>query len=113
MRNTSLSATTKYIDRWYTFNEPQYCSWRFSGYPFGTILPSYNGIGDGGIRAEFLRGHYTLLAHATVSNWYHNDFNGTKPMTFKNSANWIIANSTSQADQEAVTRVNDFNIGWF
>jgi beta-glucosidase len=103
----------QYVDRWYTFNEPQYCNWRFSGYPFGTILPSYNGIGDGGVRAEFLCGHYTLLAHATVSNWYHNEFNGTKPMTFKNSANWIIANSTSLADQEAVTRVNDFNMGWF
>lgn len=34
-------------------------------------------------------------------------------MSFKNSANWIVANSTSAADQQAVQRVNDFNMGWF
>jgi beta-glucosidase len=34
-------------------------------------------------------------------------------MSFKNSANWIVANSSSTADQQAVQRVNDFNMGWF
>lgn len=103
----------QYVDAWYTFNEPQYCNWRFSGYPFGTIFPSYNGIGTGGVKARFLCGHYTLLAHAEVSNWYHNVYKGKKPMTFKNSANYIIANSSSAADKAAVGRVNDYNMGWF
>jgi WD repeat-containing protein 26 len=103
----------RYVDVWYTFNEPQYCNWRFSTYPYGTILPSYNGIGKGGTKAEFLCGHYTLLAHATVSNWYRNEFKGKKPMTFKNSANWAVANSTSAADKAALQRVNDYNMGWF
>ncbi|KAK3115684.1 hypothetical protein LTR53_004747 [Teratosphaeriaceae sp. CCFEE 6253] len=103
----------KYTSVWYTFNEPQYCNWRFSNYPYGTLLPSYNGIGTGGVKAAFLCGHYTLLAHAEVYNWYKNEYKGTKPMTFKNSANWIIPNSTSAADAEAVSRVNDYNMGWF
>ncbi|KAK0253419.1 hypothetical protein B0A54_06506 [Friedmanniomyces endolithicus] len=103
----------KYVTVWYTFNEPQYCNWRFSNYPYGTLLPSYNGIGNGGLKAEFLCGHYTLLAHAEVYQWYKNVYKGTKPMSFKNSANWILPNSTSAADAEAVTRVNDFNMGWF
>ncbi|KAK5678543.1 hypothetical protein LTS10_008987 [Elasticomyces elasticus] len=98
---------------WYTFNEPQYCNWRFSGYPYGSLLPSYNGIGTGGVKAAFLCGHYTLLAHAEVYDWYKNVFKGTKPMSFKNSANWITPNSTSAADAEAVQRVNDYNMGWF
>ena len=104
----------KYTTVWYTFNEPQYCNWRFSQYPYGTILPEYNGIGKGGgVRAEFLCGHYTLLAHAEVYNWYKNVFKGTKPMTFKNSGNYILPNSTSAADAEAVQRVYDYNLGWF
>ncbi|KAK4540488.1 hypothetical protein LTR36_009126 [Oleoguttula mirabilis] len=104
----------KYTTAWYTFNEPQYCNWRFSQYPFGTILPDYNGVGKGGgIRAQYLCGHYTLLAHAEVYKWYKNVYKGTKPMTFKNSANYVLANSTSAADAEAVQRVNDYNMGWF
>ncbi|KAK4551840.1 hypothetical protein LTR86_010836 [Recurvomyces mirabilis] len=103
----------KHVTAWITFNEPQYCNWRFSNYPFGTILPSYNGIGKGGLRAQYLCGHYTLLAHAEVYKWYKNEYKGSKPMTFKNSANYIIANSSSAADQEAVGRVNDYNMGWY
>ncbi|EMC91873.1 glycoside hydrolase family 1 protein [Baudoinia panamericana UAMH 10762] len=104
----------KYVTAWYTFNEPQYCNWRFSTYPYGTILPDYNGIGvGGGLRARFLCGHYTLLAHATVYKWYKEVFGGTKPMTHKTSANYILPNSSSAADAEAVTRQYDFDIGWF
>ena len=82
-----------------TFNEPQYCNWRFSTYPFGTILPSYNDIGEGGPKARFLCGHNTLLAHAEVYHWYKNVFKGTKPMTLKHSSNYFIGNSTSEEDQ--------------
>jgi beta-glucosidase/6-phospho-beta-glucosidase/beta-galactosidase len=108
-----ISRYDKYVHAWITFNEPQYCNWRFSNYPFGTILPSYNGIGKGGVKARFLCGHNTLLAHAEVYDWYRNEFKGTKPITMKNSANYVIANSTSDADKEAVGRVNDYNMGWF
>lgn len=103
----------KYVTAWITINEPQYCNFRFANYPYGTILPSYNGIGTGGVRAEFQCGHWTLLAHATVYKWYKNEFKGTKPMTMKNSANYILPNSTSAEDLEAVKRVNDYNLGWF
>jgi beta-glucosidase/6-phospho-beta-glucosidase/beta-galactosidase len=108
-----ISRYDQHVHAWVTFNEPQYCNWRFSNYPFGSILPSYNGIGKGGVKARFLCGHNTLLAHAEVHDWYRNVFKGTKPMTMKNSANYIIANSSSDADQEAVGRANDFNMGWF
>jgi beta-glucosidase len=103
----------QYVHAWVTFNEPQYCNWRFSTYPFGTILPSYNDVGEGGPKARFLCGHNTLLAHAEVYHWYKNVFNGTKPMTLKHSANYIIGNSTSEEDQAAVQRQYDYNMGWF
>lgn len=76
-------------------------------------MPSYNGIGHGGLRAEYLCGHYTLLAHAEVYKWYKNVFKGTKPMSFKNSGNYAVANSSSAADAQAVLRSYDYNLGWF
>jgi hypothetical protein len=38
-------------------------------------------------------------------------FGGTKKMSLKHSANYIIGNSTSEEDQQAVQRVNDYNMG--
>jgi hypothetical protein len=95
-----------------TINEPQYCNWQYSSYPFGTYLPLYNDVTQG-LKARFTCGHYTLLAHAKVAKWYHEEFKGKHRMTFKNSGNYFEANSTSEADTVAVQRNYDFVLGWF
>lgn len=58
-------------------------------------------------------GHHTLLAHATIAKWYHEEFKGKGRITFKNSGNYFEANSTSAADAAAVSRSYDFVLGWF
>lgn len=95
-----------------TINEPQYCNWQYSYYPFGTYLPLYNNVTQG-VKARFTCGHYTLLAHAKVAKWYHEEFQGKNRITFKNSGNYFEANSTSEADAVAVQRNYDFVLGWF
>lgn len=95
-----------------TINEPQYCNWQYSNYPFGTYLPLYNNVTQG-VKARFTCGHYTLLAHAKVAKWYHEEFQGRGRITFKNSGNYFEANSTSEADAVAVQRNYDFVLGWF
>ena len=95
-----------------TINEPQYCNWQYSYYPFGTYLPLYNNVTQG-VKARFTCGHYTLLAHAKVAKWYHEEFKGRHRMTFKNSGNYFEANSTSEADAVSVQRNYDFVLGWF
>ena len=95
-----------------TINEPQYCNWQYSYYPFGTYLPLYNNVTQG-VKARFTCGHYTLLAHAKVAKWYHEEFKGKHRITFKNSGNYFEANSTSEADAVSVQRNYDFVLGWF
>lgn len=57
--------------------------------------------------------HNTLLAHGEVVSWYRNVFKGKGRISFKNSANNYIANTSSSADAAAVVRGNDFQLGWF
>ncbi|CAG8973175.1 hypothetical protein HYALB_00008767 [Hymenoscyphus albidus] len=106
----------KYVPIWYTFNEPQYCNWQYSLYPAGSskgIYPSYNNI-TSGLSARIACSHYTILAHAKVAKWYHEDFQGSGRITFKNSGNYYEANDTSSsADKEAVARNYEFALGWF
>jgi beta-glucosidase/6-phospho-beta-glucosidase/beta-galactosidase len=105
---------------WYTINEPQYCNWQFSEYPLdgkyyaieGQDLTKFVGT-EGKIRARFLCGHYTLLAHARVAKWYHTEFKGKGRITFKNSGNHQEPRSQSPADLRAAQRGFDFSIGWF
>nr|OQO23441.1 hypothetical protein B0A51_07745 [Rachicladosporium sp. CCFEE 5018] len=100
------------VDTWFTINEPQYCNWQYSYYPFGTYLPLYNNVTQG-IKARFTCGHYTLLAHAKVAKWYHEEFKGRGKIRFKNSGNYFEANSTAPADAVSVQRNYDFVLGWF
>ncbi|KAL1586550.1 hypothetical protein WHR41_05190 [Cladosporium halotolerans] len=100
------------VEEWFTINEPQYCNWQYSYYPFGTYLPLYNNATQGA-KARFTCGHYTLLAHAKVAKWYHEEFKGRGRITFKNSGNYFEANSTSEADAVSVQRNYDFVLGWF
>ncbi|KAF2204435.1 putative beta-glucosidase 34 [Delitschia confertaspora ATCC 74209] len=107
-----ISRYDAYVDDWFTINEPQYCNWQYASYPAGTYYPAFNGTGPG-VKARFLCGHYTLLAHAKVAKWYHEEFKGQGRITFKNSGNYYEANSTSEADKVAAQRNFDFSIGWF
>ncbi|UPX19642.1 Beta-glucosidase [Ascochyta rabiei] len=107
-----ISRYDAYVDQWFTINEPQYCNWQYSTYPAGKYYPAPNNI-TGGPTARFLCGHHTLLAHAKVAKWYHEEFHGAHRITFKNSANYYEANSTSPGDEEARQRNFDFSIGWF
>ncbi|GAB7351092.1 hypothetical protein MBLNU459_g1559t3 [Dothideomycetes sp. NU459] len=102
----------QYVGHWFTINEPQYCNWQYSYYPAGKYYPAYHNI-TGGVEARFTCGHYTLLAHAKVAKWYHEEFKGRGRISFKNSGNYFEANSTSAADAEAVSRQYDFALGWF
>lgn len=99
----------KYVPIWITVNEPQvYCS-DYDTYPSG-YWPQY---GYTGLRAQYACGHNTLLAHAAVSDWYRNVFNGTGRISFKNSGGYNFANSTSSANNATVKRAYDFDFGWF
>jgi beta-glucosidase/6-phospho-beta-glucosidase/beta-galactosidase len=107
-----ISRWDQYVPIWVTVNEPQvYCgnSQGYAGYPEG-YWPQYGITGE---RAVYYCGHNTLLAHAAVVDWYRNEFQGKGRITFKNSANNYIANTTSAADRAAVARGNDFQLGWF
>lgn len=108
-----ISRYDQYVPIWYTINEPQYCNWQYSDYPAGQYYPAYNNI-TGGLRARFICGQYTLLAHAKVAKWYHEVFNGTGRISFKNSGNYFQPNNTnSSLDLASVQRNYDFSIGWF
>lgn len=107
------------VSTWYTINEPQYCNWQFSDYPLsgkpyplGYDLSKLVGK-EGKIRARFLCSHYSLLAHARVAKWYHNDFKGKGRITFKNSGNFQEPRTQSPADLRAAQRGTDFGIGLF
>ncbi|KAF2871329.1 WD repeat-containing protein 26 [Massariosphaeria phaeospora] len=102
----------EYVDEWFTINEPQYCNWQYSYYPAGEYYPAPNRV-TGGTEARFLCGHHTLLAHAKVAKWYHEEFKGKGRITFKNSGNYYEANSTKPEDEIARQRNFDFAIGWF
>jgi len=101
----------KYVPNWFTINEPQYCNWQYSSYPAGAIYPSY-GVGPG-LKARFLCGHYTLLAHAKLAKWYHTEFKGRGRISFKNSGNYFEPMSNSPADLAATKRTYEFVLGWF
>jgi beta-glucosidase/6-phospho-beta-glucosidase/beta-galactosidase len=107
-----ISRYDEYVEEWFTINEPQYCNWQYSDYPAGEYYPAPNGV-TGGLEARFLCGHYTLLAHAKVAKWYHNEFKGKHRITFKNSGNYYEANSTKPEDEVSRQRNFDFSIGWF
>ncbi|KAJ9626236.1 hypothetical protein H2203_003868 [Taxawa tesnikishii (nom. ined.)] len=99
-----------YVPIWVTVNEPQvYCGDEYPGFPEG-YWPQY---GITGLRAQYYCGHNTLLVHAQIVDWYRNELQGKGRVTFKNSANNFIANTTSAADAAAVARGNDFQLGWF
>lgn len=68
------------------------CNWQFSTYPIGEYWPSY-GV-EKGLRARFLCGHYTLLAHATLAKWYHDEFKGRGRISFKNSGSKLATPPT-------------------
>ncbi|EPE27929.1 (Trans)glycosidase [Glarea lozoyensis ATCC 20868] len=104
-----------YVPIWYTFNEPQYCNWQYQYYPAGNnkgIYPAYHNI-TGGLSARIACSHYTILAHAKVAKWYHEEFKGRGRITFKNSGNYYEGNSTSTEDLDAVARNYEFVLGWF
>ncbi|KAK8187225.1 WD repeat-containing protein 26 [Phyllosticta capitalensis] len=107
-----ISRYDRYVDTWYTFNEPQYCNWQFSVYPRGDLLPVFNGYGEG-TNTRFICSHLTILAHAKVAKWYKEEFKGRGRITFKNSGNYGEANSTSEGDRIAVQRSQDFTLGVF
>jgi len=96
----------------FTINEPQYCNWDYVRYPAGKYYPAHHNI-TGGPRARFLCGHHTLLAHAKVAKWYHEEFKGKGRITFKNSGNYYEARTDSAADKVARQRQFDFSVGWF
>lgn len=104
----------KYVPIWFTVNEPQYCDWQWSNYPAGQYYPAYNNLTAGTFKTKYLCGHHTLLAHAKVAKWYHEEFHGKGRITFKNSGNYMEAlDKSSAADQAAVQRNYDFGLGWF
>lgn len=105
-----ISRWDAYVEDWFTINEPQYCNWQYAGYPAGKYYPAFNGV-TGGNRARFLCGHYSLLVHAKIAKWYHNEFKGTGRITFKNSGNYYEPNTTSEADKVAAQRNFDFAVG--
>lgn len=107
-----ISRYDSVVDGWFTINEPQYCNFQYQSYPHGQYFPAYNNI-TGGAKARFACGHNTLLAHARVAKWYHEEFKGKNKISWKNSGNYGVANSTSPADQQALQRSYDFNLGWF
>ncbi|TVY91905.1 Beta-glucosidase 1A [Lachnellula willkommii] len=106
----------KYVPTWYTFNEPQYCNWQYSSYPAGNAkgnYPAYHNI-TGGLEARIACSHNTILAHARVAKWYHEEFHGAGRISFKNSGNYYEPeNKTSAADVDAVARQYEFALGWF
>lgn len=101
-----------YVGHWFTINEPQYCNWQYSDYPAGQYYPAYHNLTTG-VKVRFACGHYTLLAHAKVAKWYHEEFKGKGRISFKNSGNYFEPNTTSAADATAVQRNYDFSVGWF
>lgn len=111
-----ISRYDEHVPIWYTFNEPQYCNWQYMYYPAGNEkgnYPAYNGI-TGGLKARIACSHYTILAHAKVAKWYHEEFKGKGRITFKNSGNYYEANDTSSAaDIDARARNYEFVLGWF
>ncbi|CAI6298223.1 unnamed protein product [Periconia digitata] len=107
-----ISRYDEFVDEWFTINEPQYCNWQYSTYPAGEYFPAPNGVTEE-LESRFLCGHFTLLAHAKVAKWYHEEFKGKGRITLKNSGNYYEANTTSPADEEARQRQFDFSIGWF
>ncbi|KAF2467902.1 WD repeat-containing protein 26 [Lindgomyces ingoldianus] len=106
-----ISRYDAYVDEWFTINEPQYCNWQFSYYPAGKYYPTFNSTSP--VKSRFLCGHYSLLAHARVAKWYHEEFKGKGRITFKNSGNYYEANSTKPEDEVARQRNFDFAVGWF
>lgn len=48
-----------------------------------------------------------------MAKWYHEEFGGRHKITFKNSGNYGVANSSSPEDQAALQRAYDFTLGWF
>ena len=107
-----ISRYDEYVPVWFTINEPQYCNWQFSYYPMGKYYPAYNNITTP-LQARFACGYHTLLAHAKVAKWYHEEFKGKGRITFKNSGNYYEPNSTAEADIVAAQRQSDFSIGWY
>ncbi|KAI9647403.1 hypothetical protein NHQ30_003788 [Ciborinia camelliae] len=110
-----ISRYDNYVPIWYTFNEPQYCNWQYSSYPAGNAkgyYPAYHNI-TGGLPARIACSHYSILAHAKVAKWYHEEFHGSGRITFKNSGNYYSPNSSSSADLDAVSRNYEFALGWF
>lgn len=85
-------------------------------YPAGNAkgnYPAYHGI-TGGLKSRIACSHYTLLAHAKVAKWYHEEFKGTGRITFKNSGNYYEPlNASSPGDIDSVARNYEFVLGWF
>ncbi|PQE24683.1 glycoside hydrolase family 1 protein [Rutstroemia sp. NJR-2017a WRK4] len=110
-----ISRYDEHVPIWYTFNEPQYCNWQYASYPAGNNkgnYPAYHNI-TGGLAARIACSHYSILAHAKVAKWYHEEFHGKGRITFKNSGNFFAPNSTSEADADSVARNYEFVLGWF
>ncbi|KAF2455498.1 glycoside hydrolase superfamily [Lineolata rhizophorae] len=110
-----ISRYDEHVHTWFTINEPQYCNWQWSGYPVSELWPSFEDVpaAGSGLESRFLCGHYSLLAHAKVAKWYHEEFKGQGRISFKNSGNYYESYTNSTADLEARQRWFDFTIGWF
>ncbi|KAK4543951.1 hypothetical protein LTR36_004725 [Oleoguttula mirabilis] len=102
----------EYVDVWYSFNEPQYCSFQYASYPSGLYYPSYHNL-TRGLPAQYACGHYTLLASAKIMKWYKEEFKGRRRISMKMSGAYYIPNTTSEADAAAVQRSYDYSLGWF
>jgi hypothetical protein len=85
-------------------------------YPAGNskgYYPAYHGI-TGGLSARIACSYYTILAHAKVAKWYHEEFKGKGRITFKNSGNYYEASDkSSDGDVDAAKRNYAFVLGWF
>jgi len=90
------------VNYWITINEPLTTSKQ--GYGEGTFAP--------GIKSEnemYLSGHYQLLSHAYVANYYKRNYNGKIGIAI--NSNWYEPkdnNSKIEANKELMR-----NLGWF
>lgn len=102
--------------KFFSQNIAQYCNWQYEYYPAGNnkgYYPAYHNI-TGGLSARIACSYYTILAHAKVAKWYHEEFKGKGRITFKNSGNYFEPlDPTSEADIDSTKRNYAFVLGWF
>ena len=93
------------INYWITINEPLTTS--IQGYGTGTFAPGI--VSDS---ERILSGHYQLLAHAHVANYYKNNYHGKIGIAI--NSNWYEPSDLN--DIKSVQYANEElmkNLGWF